>query len=101
MEDHNDYEGSMCSSSSSSSCSTCSSPLPTFREYDHSVEVHRHAMWIRLGMFSSIAAALWMFCVAVAMVLKRYKSKSKLFQRMSPYYRSVIECGIIVTAINV
>ena len=72
-----------------------------FREYDHSVRVHRHAMWIRLGMFSSIAAAIWMFCVAVAMVLKRYNSKSKLFQRISPYYRSVVECGIIVTAINV
>ena len=39
------------------------------REY---VKVHRHAMWI-----GSIAAALWMFCVAVAMVLKRYYSKSK------------------------
>jgi hypothetical protein len=52
-------------------------------------------------MFSSIAAALWMFCFAVAMVLKRYNSKLKLFERMSPYYRSVIESCIIVTAINV
>jgi len=70
------------------------------REYDHSVKVRRHSMWIRLGIFSSFSAALWMFCVAVAMVLRRYKSKSKLFQRMRSYYRSVIECGIIVTAIN-
>lgn len=81
---------------------TTADVFTAIREYDHhSVEVHRHAMWIRLGMFSSIAAALWMLCVAVVMVLKRYKSKSKLFQRMSPYYRSVVECGIIVTAMNV
>lgn len=70
------------------------------RDYDHAVKIHQNAMWIRLGLFSSLAAGLWMSCVAVVMGLKRYKPKSKLFQRMSPYYRSVVECGIIVTAIN-
>jgi hypothetical protein len=80
---------------------TTTDVFTAIREYDRSVEIHRHAMWIRLGMFSSIAAALWMLCVAVAMVLNRYKSKLKLSLRMSPYYCSVIECGIIATAINV
>jgi len=70
------------------------------RDYDRAIRVHQQAGWVRLGLFSSIAAALWMSCVAVVISLKHFKSKSKLFQKLSPYYRSILECGIIVSSIN-
>ena len=49
MEDHNDYEGSMCPISSYTSCSTCSSPLPTCSLRFESMTIQWRCVDIRCG----------------------------------------------------